>query len=543
MSSDDFEDFDMEVVETDELDELGADGASSSEEDSQPETFRVEEEREVAAEGMDSSAESDGPDDSRSNRSAVDFTTDEDGFRVVNLNPVRIKVPEEWEVRSVDRLSSLVTDGAHQTPDYQESGVRFLSTKNLKPGRGSFDFSDYEKFISRDEHEELCERVSPQKGDLLLSKSGTIGICQLVRTDLEFSIFVGLALIRPSSEIHRPFMEQVLNWSAIRRTMRSRSPGSTRATLPIFALKDLEIPTPPLPEQRKIASVLYTVDQAIQKTEAIIEQAQRVKRGLMQKVFACGIDSGDNIRDPEVSPEDFMSLDLGGFEERLFEQDRIPESWNYHSLEDCLAEFVSGAAISSSEFTEQGFPVVAKGDVTDNEVIDLRSERQYVSVDTARKYSNSVVDSSYVVVSLRDLVPSAPTVGSASFVDADGQFLLAQGAYGLRLDENKLDPNFFVTLTRCHYFRSYMKRMAVGSTQVHVRSSEYKAMHIPLPPIEEQRRISSYFSLIDEHIRNAQSRVLYFKRLKRGLMQDLLTGEVRTADKAIDVLEEVEAHG
>jgi type I restriction enzyme S subunit len=88
-----------------------------------------------------------------------------------------------------------------------------------------------------------------------------------------------------------------------------------------------------------------------------------------------------------------------------------------------------------------------------------------------------------------------------------------------------------------------MKRMAVGSTQVHVRSSEYKAMHIPLPPIEEQRRISSHFSSIDEQIRNAKSRVLYFKRLKKGLMQDLLTGEVRTADKAIDVLEEVEAHG
>jgi type I restriction enzyme S subunit len=256
-----------------------------------------------------------------------------------------------------------------------------------------------------------------------------------------------------------------------------------------------------------------------------------------------GLDSDGDIRNPEVSPSDFKDLNLGGFEERLMEESRIPESWGYLPLEECLSEFVSGAAISSGEFSEEGFPVVAKGDVTDDEVIDLTSDRQHVPVETAQKYSNSVVDSSYVVVSLRDLVPSAPTVGSASFVDAEGQFLLAQGAYGLSLAEEKLDPKFFVTLTRCHYFRSYMKRMAVGSTQVHVRSSEYKSMRIPVPPIEEQQRISALFESIDEQIRNAQLSVFKFKNLKKGLMQDLLTGKVRTADKAIEVLDEVAAHG
>jgi type I restriction enzyme S subunit len=289
--------------------------------------------------------------------------------------------------------------------------------------------------------------------------------------------------------------------------------------------------------------VLYTVDQAIQKTEAIIEQAKRVKRGLVQKIFLYGLDSDGNIRNPEVSPGDFKDLHLGGFEERLMKEGRIPQVWSYVPLEECLTEFVSGAAISSGEFSEEGFPVVAKGDVTGDEVIDLTSDRQHVASETAQKYSDSVVNSNYVVVSLRDLVPSAPTVGSASFVDAEGQFLLAQGAYGLLLDEEKLDPKFFVTLTRCHYFRSYMKRIAVGSTQVHVRSSEYKSMRIPLPPIKEQRRISALFEVIDGQMRNAQSRVLNLRRFKRGLMQDLLTGEVRTADKAIEVLDEVEAHG
>jgi len=325
---------------------------------------------------------------------------------------------------------------------------------------------------------------------------------------------------------------------AIRTSIGTRMP---RTSWNLF--QNLEFELPPLPEQRKIASVLYTVDQAIQKTEEIIEQAKRVKRGLMQKVLSHGIDSEGNVRNPEREPQDFQELDLGGFEERLIEDGQIPKSWEYVPLENCLSDFVSGAAISSGEFSKSGFPVVAKGDVTDDEVIELSSERQYVAKEVAEKYSSSVIDSKYMVVSLRDLVPSAPTVGSASFVDAKSKFLLAQGAYGLLTDEEKLDQKFFVSLTRSGYFRSYMRRTAVGSTQVHVRSSEYKKMHIPLPPLEEQKKISSHLASVDEEKRSARRQSELLKHLKKGLMQDLLTGEVRTADKAIHVLVEVVEHG
>ena len=105
-------------------------------------------------------------------------------------------LPENWKVVRLGRVAEKITDGTHKTPKYTNKGIPFISTINLKPYCHDFDFSNYRKFITREEHEKLIKRAKPEKGDLLVSKCGTIGITQLIRTDLEFSIFVGLALIK-----------------------------------------------------------------------------------------------------------------------------------------------------------------------------------------------------------------------------------------------------------------------------------------------------------------------------------------------------------
>ncbi len=105
-------------------------------------------------------------------------------------------LPDNWKVVRLGRVAEKITDGTHRTPKYVEKGIPFISTANLVPYSHDFDFTNYKKFITPEEHEQLIKRAKPEKGDLLVSKCGTIGITQLVRTDMEFSIFVGLALIK-----------------------------------------------------------------------------------------------------------------------------------------------------------------------------------------------------------------------------------------------------------------------------------------------------------------------------------------------------------
>ena len=102
-------------------------------------------------------------------------------------------IPESWKwVRLGDILLKL-TDGAHSTPKYTDNGIPFLSVKDMSSGM--LNFSNC-KYISEEEHKELYSRCNPEYGDLLLTKVGTTGIPVLVDTDIQFSLFVSVALLK-----------------------------------------------------------------------------------------------------------------------------------------------------------------------------------------------------------------------------------------------------------------------------------------------------------------------------------------------------------
>ena len=106
-----------------------------------------------------------------------------------------LDLPTAWRWTAVSEIADLVTDGTHHTPDYTGSGVPFVSVKDVRHGRVSFDDC---KFISRVDHEALIQRCHPEPGDLLITKSGTIGRLAIV-PDREFSLFVSVALIKIQS--------------------------------------------------------------------------------------------------------------------------------------------------------------------------------------------------------------------------------------------------------------------------------------------------------------------------------------------------------
>jgi type I restriction enzyme S subunit len=103
------------------------------------------------------------------------------------------KIPQGWHISKLKYITEQIVDGTHFTPTYVESGIPFLRVTDIQTK-----FIDLEsvKFISHEEHTELTKRAKPEKGDVLLSKNGTIGITKVVDWDWEFSIFVSLCLIK-----------------------------------------------------------------------------------------------------------------------------------------------------------------------------------------------------------------------------------------------------------------------------------------------------------------------------------------------------------
>jgi type I restriction enzyme S subunit len=159
---------------------------------------------------------------------------------------------ERWE--KLDAVVTDVADGPHVTPTYVSEGVPFITVLNITSGHVLF--ADH-KFISPEDHAQFCQRAKAQRGDVLISKDGTIGIPCFVDTDREFSFFVSVALVKPNREVlDGEFLTWVIRAPYLQERIGGRSRGDMIRHLVLREIRDLTVPVPSLPEQRRIVAEL-----------------------------------------------------------------------------------------------------------------------------------------------------------------------------------------------------------------------------------------------------------------------------------------------
>lgn len=173
-----------------------------------------------------------------------------DGARQVveNWTP-HFDIAPDWPIVTLEEIATKITDGTHRTPDYTEDGIPFLRVTDITESNTS------KKFITVEEHKVLIKRCLPEKGDVLYSKNGTIGIAKLIDWDWAFSIFVSLALIKPKKDLIAPrFLETFLNSDIAYSQAISRSKSGTVTNLHLVDIKTIKIPVPPLDIQQAIVA-------------------------------------------------------------------------------------------------------------------------------------------------------------------------------------------------------------------------------------------------------------------------------------------------
>lgn len=149
-----------------------------------------------------------------------------------------------FPIRQLGDICSIIRDGTHKTPTYVASGIPFVTVKNIVGGE--LDLSVV-KYVSLDEHRELTRRVKPKRGDVLVSKDGTIGVPCPVRTDDEFSIFVSVALIRPDEQkLNQMFLVAQLKTEWLQKQIRENSKGIAIRHLHLEDFRRLNVLVPPL---------------------------------------------------------------------------------------------------------------------------------------------------------------------------------------------------------------------------------------------------------------------------------------------------------
>lgn len=184
---------------------------------------------------------------------------------------------------SLDDVCSVIRDGTHSTPKYVEAGIPFVTVKNISSGSLSLDGS---KYITYDTHMELTKRVKPQRGDILVSKDGSIGIPCIVDTDTEFSIFVSVALLKPIKErVNSIFLSAQLGAEAVQRQIREYSKGVAIRHLHLADFRRLQITLPSIEIQDQFAARIDNIQRKKEMVKASCEGLDSLFASLQHRAF------------------------------------------------------------------------------------------------------------------------------------------------------------------------------------------------------------------------------------------------------------------
>jgi type I restriction enzyme S subunit len=193
------------------------------------------------------------------------------------------KIPESWEVVSFENTTSEIFLGLTTKVDYVESnGVPLVRATDVNTGFLSF---EKVKYISQAQHKQLTKFRMAKRGDVLVTKSGTLGICAIVDSDKEFSIYESIIVVRGNEKLDSRFLLWLLRDSGTQLRLMGGQVGSTIGHLNLEMFRKLLIQLPTIKEQHKIAGALDVVQNKIDSLTLKLEKNIVLKKGLMNDLL------------------------------------------------------------------------------------------------------------------------------------------------------------------------------------------------------------------------------------------------------------------
>ena len=347
------------------------------------------------------------------------------------------------------------------------------------------------------------------ENSILISVRAPVGDVNIA--DKTYCIGRGLASLRAKKGIIALFLYYLMAFQ--KSDVEAIGEGSTFQAITKSQIFNFKVLVPPVSEQRKIAEVLETIDNAIEKTDAIIEKYKRIKQGLMQDLLTKGVVSegegeSEKWRLRNENIDKFKDSPLG----------RIPEEWEVVDVYGHV-NLINGGTPSTArpEFWNGSIPWLSVEDFNIGKRWVLSSSK-YITELGLKRSATTLVKKGMLIISARG------TVGVLAQLGADMAF--NQSCYGLDAKDKMKLSNDFLYYALKHFITSFLS-LAYGNVFNTITRETFKKVLIPLPPLPEQQRIASILSQIDEVIEKEQAYKEKLERIKKGLMEDLLTGKVR----------------
>lgn len=352
-------------------------------------------------------------------------------------------------------------------------------------------------------------------GEILISIQGTVGRVAIAPGELGgANISRTVARVALTDEVNNSYLRQWLLSDGGQKVLADAVLGTTRDSLNISALRRIEVPRPPLPEQRRIAEVLDTADAAIRHTEALIAKLKQMKQGLLHDLLTRGIDENGELRDPVAHPEHFKDSPLG----------RIPRGWEAASVGELAAHVGSGVTPrgGSEVYQNSGIIFIRSQNVTFDGL--LLDDVAYISERVHESMSRSQIFPHDVLLNI-----TGASIGRCSPVPPDFPTAnVNQHVCAIRIPQAKgTDAVFLSSVLTSSIGQSQIDRLNAGGNREGLNYAQIKSFVVPWPEADERTRIASALNADDARVQAEEAYRDKLQLVKKGLMHDLLTGRVR----------------
>ncbi len=402
--------------------------------------------------------------------------------------------PGGWTSLSLGDVASVQGGFAFKSNSFADVGVPIVRMSNLKKGKLALIDAARVPF----DVVEALHKFRLDAGDLLLGLTGSIENYALVEAgDLPCYLNqrVGRFGNLEPAKLHYPYLYHLIRTESFKEAIRILASGAAQLNVSPKRMGEISILLPPLPEQRKIAAILSSVDDTIEKTEDVIEQLQVVKKAMMQELLTRGL-PGRHRR--------FKKTEIGV----------VPEGWALLEVAD-IGQIVTGGTpkTNNSSYWDGDIPFITPGDLGKARVIE--DSLRTVSHDGLRA-SRELPASTILVVSIGSSIGKIGMINRTACTN--------QQINGVICSEAHIPAYVYYALVAA---KGQITSNASQTAVPIINKTRFGAIRISIPSKREQQEIAASLCSVDDQIETERLVVGRLMRLKASLMSVLLTGEVR----------------
>ena len=420
---------------------------------------------------------------------------------------MKVEHPSDWDIKELGEFAK-ATGGSRFPPDAQgESEGEFpfykVSDMNL-PGNERF-MRNSNNWITESTRRRIKAKTHPP-GAIVFPKIGAAVATNKKRLLTCESIVDNNVMAVAINDSSACIPEYLRFWFETIHLSRLSNSGAL-PSIPAHRVHTQKVPLPPLPEQKKIAHILSTVQRAIEAQERIIQTTTELKKALMQKLFTEGL-RNEPQKQTEFGP--------------------VPESWEVVQLGDC-AVVQTGIAKGRKARAEEAVevPYLRVANVQDG-YLDL-SEMKSIIIRRSEYQRFALHDGDVVLTEGGDF----DKLGRGFIWHGQIDNCVHQNhVFAVRPDTSRISSEFFAYQSQSPYGKSYFLSVAHKTTNLAcINSTKLKAFPVLLPPQDQQNDIVDACSSIDGKIRNATNKKIQLQGLFRALLYELMTAKTRVPNE------------